>query len=126
MTRAPELIKRLSADDLYEDKAGDIWMLVNSPIVGLVKYERRTGRLIQYPLGGSAARLESNRFLNDGENGFWVPSSLGLSYFDRRTERFTRLFQHDETNPNSLSDNSVVQSIVIGPACFGWALKMVG
>ena len=43
------------------------------------------------------------------QNGFWVSSSLGLSYFDRRTERFTRLFQHDETNPNSLSDNSVAQ-----------------
>ena len=108
-TRAPELIKSLSADDLYVDKAGDIWMLVYSPIVGLAKYERRTGRLTQYPLGGSASRLESNRFLNDGESGFWVASSLGLSYFDRRTERFTRLFQHDETNPHSLSDNSVVR-----------------
>ena len=32
-------------------------------------------------------------------NGFWVPSSLGLSYFDRRTERFTRLFQHDRDRP---------------------------
>ena len=56
MTRPPELIKRLSADDLYEDKAGDIWMLAYSPIVGLVKYERGTGRVTEYPLGGSAAR----------------------------------------------------------------------
>ena len=37
-----------------------------------------------------------------------MPSTLGLYYFDRRTARLTRHFQHDETDPNSLSDNSVV------------------
>ena len=36
-----------------------------------------------------------------------MPSSLGLYYFDRRTEQFTYRFQHDETNPDSLNDNSV-------------------
>ena len=71
----------------------------------------QTGRLTEYPLGAGAARVDSSRLLDDGGNGFWVPSSLGLSYFDRRTERFTRLFQHDDTNPNSLSDNSVVSNL---------------
>ncbi|HYZ85174.1 MAG TPA: two-component regulator propeller domain-containing protein, partial [Bryobacteraceae bacterium] len=107
-TRPPELIKRLSGNDLFEDKGGDFWILVRSPIVGLVKYERQTGRVTEYPLGDGAALLDSSRILNDGEDGFWVPSSLGLCYFDRRTERFTRLFQHDDTDPHSLSDNSVV------------------
>ena len=37
-----------------------------------------------------------------------MPSSQGLYYFDRRTERFTYRFQHDETNPNSLDDNTVI------------------
>ena len=46
--------------------------------------------------------------LADGPDGFWVASSLGLSYFDRRTERFARLYQHSRTEPDSLSDNSVV------------------
>jgi PAS domain S-box-containing protein len=38
-----------------------------------------------------------------------VPSSLGLYYFDRRAERFTYHFQRDESNPDSLNDNAIVQ-----------------
>ena len=52
---------------------------------------------------GSVATL-----LADGQNGLWVPSSQGLYYFDRRTERFTYRFQHDETNPDSLDSNAIV------------------
>ena len=52
--------------------------------------------------------MASSNLLADGQNGFWVPSSQGLYYFDRRTERWTYRFQHDETNPNSLDDNTVV------------------
>jgi ligand-binding sensor domain-containing protein/signal transduction histidine kinase len=107
MTRPPAMIKGLSADDLYEDKAGDFWMLAYSPIIGLVKYDRHAERFSEYPFGAGAARLDSSKLLDDGGDGFWVASSLGLYHFDRRTERFTQLFQHDDTNPNSLSDNSV-------------------
>ncbi|MBV9267955.1 MAG: hypothetical protein JO061_17435 [Acidobacteriaceae bacterium] len=32
----------------------------------------------------------------------------GLYYFDRRTERFTYRFQHDEGNPNSLDSDAVM------------------
>ena len=34
--------------------------------------------------------------------------ALGLSYFDRRTERFTYRFQHDETDPDSLDSNAIL------------------
>jgi signal transduction histidine kinase/ligand-binding sensor domain-containing protein len=108
MTRPSAVLARLSAYDVHEDNAGDFWMLASSPVVGLVKYGRHSGRLAEYPLGTGATLLDGSTLLDDGENGFWVPSSLGLSYFDRRTERFTRLFQHDETDRSSLSDNSVV------------------
>ena len=36
-----------------------------------------------------------------------MPSSEGLSYFDRRTERFTHRFQHDDANPHSLDSNAI-------------------
>ena len=108
ITRRSPITKGLSANYLYEDKVGDFWMLAHSPIVGLVKYDRQAERFTEYPLGAGAAGQESNTLLDDGGNGFWVASSLGLYYFDRRTERFTYRFQHDETDPNSLSDNSVV------------------
>jgi len=104
----PIIIKDLAANFLYEDKAGDFWMLAHSPIVGLIKYDFRSGRLTKYPFGAGAAGLESSTLLDDGGKGFWVPSNLGLYYFDRPTDHLTRLFQHDETDPNSLSDNSVV------------------
>ena len=108
ITRPAAIIKGLSANYLYEDKAGDFWMLAHSPMVGLIKYDRQAERFTEYPLGAGAAGQESTTLLDDGENGFWVPSSLGLYYFDRRTESFTYRFQHDETDPNSLSDNNVV------------------
>ncbi|MDX2153663.1 MAG: two-component regulator propeller domain-containing protein [Bryobacteraceae bacterium] len=105
----PALIQRLSADDFFEDQAGDFWILAHSPRVALVKYERRTGGLVEYPIGVGAARVDSGRLLEDGINGIWVPSSQGMLYFDRRAERFTQIFQHDDTNPHSLSDNSVAR-----------------
>ena len=99
---------RLAADYLQEDGAGDLWMLAFSPIVGLVKYDRQTGRFTTYPFGPGAVGVAGSNLLADGENGFWVASSQGLQYFDRRTERYTYQFRHDETNPDSLDDDIVV------------------
>jgi len=97
----------LAADYVYEDEVGNLWMLAWSPVVGLVKYDRQAKRLTNYPLGEGAVGIASSNFLADGRNGFWVSSSRGLCYFDRRAERWTYRFQHDETNPDSLNDNTV-------------------
>jgi signal transduction histidine kinase/ligand-binding sensor domain-containing protein len=108
ITRRSATLESLAADYVCEDDVGDLWMLAYSPIVGLIKYDRGSERFTQYPLGAGAAGLASSKLLADGSNGFWVPSSLGLHYFDRRTERLTRLFQRDETNPRGLNDDTVV------------------
>ena len=109
ITRPPATVTNdLAADYVYEDDAGNLWMLAWSPIVGLVKYDRQAERLTKYPFGAGAVGVASSNLLADRQNGFWVPSSQGLYYFDRRTECFTYRFQHDETNPNSLDDNTVV------------------
>src|SRR5271157_2451287 len=105
----PGTMNGLSAGYLYEDNVGSFWMLARTPIVGLVKYDRRKEQYTEYPVGSGAVEISHSRLLDDGGNGLWVPSSLGLYYFDLRTERFTYRFRHDETNPDSLSDNSVVQ-----------------
>ena len=106
----------LSADSVYEDETGSLWMLVDFPIVGLAKFDREAERLTTYPLGardaGVLASTSSGGSLNgtllaDGQNGLWVPSSEGLYYFDRRAERYTYQFQHDETNPDSLDSNAI-------------------
>ena len=98
----------LVADNVSQDDAGNLWLLAHSPIVGLVKYDRKAEQFTEYPVGAGAVGISQSKLFDDGGKGFWVPSSLGLYYFDRRTERFTYRFQHDETNPHSLSDNAVV------------------
>jgi PAS domain S-box-containing protein len=117
ITRPPATGKGLSADSVYEDETGDLWMLTHSPIVGLVKYDRRSERFTRYPLDpGAVGVLASTmnggslngKLVADGTNGLWVPSSQGLYYFDWRTQRFTYRFQHDESNPDSLDSNAVM------------------
>jgi len=117
ITRPPGTGNGLSADSGYEDEAGNLWMLTHSPIVGLVKYDRHSGCFTKYPLGAGAAGVLAStmnggslngKLVADGQNGLWVPSSQGLYYFDRRTERFTYRFQHDETNPDSLDYNGIM------------------
>ncbi len=117
ITRANGIKNSLSAENVYEDEVGNLWMLADAPIVGLVEYDRKAEHVTNYPLtersvdvlawtvrGGST----KGSLLADGQNGFWVPSSLGLSYFDRREKRFTYRFQHDETNPESLDSNAIL------------------
>ncbi len=115
ITRLLDSHNQLSAESVYEDGAGNMWMLSDFPFVGLVKYDRHAARLTEYPLGAAGALASTTNggsanssLLPDGQNGLWVPSSQGLYYFDRRTERFTLRFQHDETNPNSLDSNAIM------------------
>ncbi len=106
--RPPATMDRLGADCIREDKAGNLWILAYSPVVGLVKYDRQAARFTAYPFGEGAVGIALSTILEDGQNGLWVASSLGLYHFDLQAEQFTYRFQHDETNPDSLSDNKVV------------------
>jgi ligand-binding sensor domain-containing protein/signal transduction histidine kinase len=117
ITRPLAIKNGLSADSVYEDDTGNLWMLASSPILDLVKYDRQAERVTSHLLGthavGVLASTENGgsangRLVADGQNGFWVPSSLGLSYFDRHTERFTNRFRHDDTDPNSLDSNAIM------------------
>jgi ligand-binding sensor domain-containing protein/signal transduction histidine kinase len=96
------------ATSLCEDKAGNLWMLVYHPIFGLVKYDPQAQRFTSYPLDAGNIANDTSNLLEDGENGFWMSSSLGLYYFDRQKECFTRRFQRDGNNPESLSGNGVI------------------
>ena len=116
ITRPPGIKIGLSADSVYEDETGKLWMLVDSPVVGLARYDREAERLTTYPLGagdlGVLATTSSGGSLNgtlvaDGQNGLWVPSGQGLYYFDRRSEHFAFRFQHNETDPDSLDSNAI-------------------
>ena len=107
ITRLPATIDRLAADSIYEDKAGNLWMLAYSPVAALVKYDRQAERFTEYPFGEGAVGVPLSNILEDGQNGLWTASSRGLYHFDLQTGQFTYRFQRDETNPDSLGDNSV-------------------
>ncbi|MBV8552792.1 MAG: hypothetical protein JOY54_15970 [Acidobacteriaceae bacterium] len=117
ITRPPAIRDGLSAENVYEDDAGNLWMLANTPIPALVKYDQPAERVTRYPLSvGAAGVLASttnggsvnSNLVSDGQNGLWVPSSEGLYYFDRRSERFTYRFQHDESSSDSLDSNAIL------------------
>ena len=117
ITRPPAIPYGLTAESVYEDDAGNLWILADSPIVGLVEYDPKAERTVKYPLlpavpastayGGST----NGNLIADGRDGLWVPSGLGLSHFDRRTKKFTYRFEHDETDPNSLDSNAILARV---------------
>jgi len=106
ITRPPATIDRIKSDYITEDEAGNLWMVAWTPNA-LVKYNPPSEQLTEYPLD-AGLDLASCNLLDDGQNGFWVPSKQGLYHFDRQSGHFKHLFQHDETNPQSLNDNTVV------------------
>ena len=117
IARPPAIKNGKSAESLYADEAGNLWMLANSAMIGLLKYDLQTERLTNYPIPTRAAGVlattinggsANSKLVADGQDGLWVPSSEGLYYFDRRTQRFTYGFQHDESNPDSLDTNAVM------------------
>ena len=116
ITRPLATRKSPSAQSVYEDEAGTLWMLADSPIIGLIKYDPQVDRVATYPLTRASGVLASTMnggsdngiLVADGQNGLWVPSSDGLYYFDRRSERFTFRFKHDETDPNSIDSNAIM------------------
>lgn len=117
MTRPLEERDIPSAESVYEDEAGNLWILADSPVVALLKYDPNAERLTRYSLGsrteGVLASTANGGSANgilvaDGRNGLWVPSTEGLFYFDRRTEHFTYRFQHEDTNPESLDSNAIM------------------
>src|SRR5271157_5451626 len=107
ISRVPATMDRLAADYIHEDKAGNLWMLAYSPVAALVKYDRQAERFTAYPFAEGAVGMPLSNILEDGQNGLWAASSRGLYHFDLQTEQFTYRFQRDETNPDSVNDNSV-------------------
>ena len=124
ITRAPATRNGLNAENVYQDEADNLWMLANSPIVGLVKYDRRAGRFTEYPLGARAVGVANTNVLADGQIGLWVPSSQGLYYFDRRKNVSRTGFSTRKTTRIASTATPSSRSIRIGRACCGWEPRM--
>ena len=93
ITRPPATIKGLSAIDVYEDRPAisGCWRLPRSS--GWSSMNRQAERVRRIPAWrGGDAYSTAARFSRMGRRDSGCRRALGLSYFDRRTERFTRHF----------------------------------
>ena len=62
ITRPPATIDRLAADYLHKDKAGNLWLLVYSPVAQLVKYDPQAERFTEYPFEEGAVGIPDAQF----------------------------------------------------------------
>ncbi|HKJ43943.1 MAG TPA: two-component regulator propeller domain-containing protein [Sunxiuqinia sp.] len=106
ITHPPTTRDWIKSDFITKDETGNLWMVCWDPNA-LVRYNPQLEELTEYPLD-AGLDLASCNLLDDGKNGFWVPSKQGLFHFNRKTGTFKHLFQYDETDPESLNDNMVV------------------
>lgn len=111
----PSNNKTLGSDyieDLFTDASGIIWIGTSA---GLDKYDILTQQfqsvsLAEYPGSFSVYRVPST-ILEDKNDptgrSLWITvSGFGLFHFNRTTRLF-KLYSHDESDPNSLPDNTV-------------------
>ena len=100
------IITGLAVYDVHEDSHGDFWLLAFPG--------RRSGQI--QPPDQAVHRISAGRrrdaagqqqFLADGPD-FWVASSPGALLLRQAHRAFRPLYQHSRTEPDSLSDNSVV------------------
>lgn len=83
---------------------GDIWVATNGN--GLKKVSK-DGTIENY-LSDDSPNSISDNFIMDIENrddGLWVATQDGLTYFDKKIKKFTRIYRTEEGN--SISNNSL-------------------
>ena len=126
ITRPPGMIKGFAAIYLYEDGAGDFWMLASSPNVGLVKYQRQAERVVEYPLAAGATILDSSTLLDDG--GRDSGCRRAPASFTSTGGPNASLATFDTMTPIRPASATTAWSrfTAIDPACFGWRRPMAG
>ena len=99
--------------NLFEDRAGDVWLGFFPSGVDMVDARASVFRNYRYdPLstnsltdGGVIASFEDTR------GNLWLGTGLGLTYFDRRNHRFTRIHHvpRDTSTPSGSTALSIVE-----------------
>ncbi len=93
----PDSIATSDVFSIYEDKVGFLWLATMGS--GLDRFDPRTGKAHHYRhRPGDPNSLSDDKvwsIYEDQQGILWVGTDLGISRFDRRTERFERLSEKD-------------------------------
>jgi signal transduction histidine kinase/ligand-binding sensor domain-containing protein len=75
---------------VFEDSRGDVWLSITGQ-VGLVRWERATGRLVDLTAGTGGSSGDYTAFCEGPDGAVWVGTAEGglLRYANGRFERFT-------------------------------------
>ncbi len=95
--------------DIIQCRDGFLWMTTKA---GLNRYDGYFFKVYSHDAFDPYS-ISDNATLylyEDKKGRIWVGSDHGLNIFDKKTERFYRIF-HDAKNPNSLSGNKVEEQI---------------
>ena len=116
-------------------KPAILWMLADSPIVGLVKYDRQAERITKYPLGARAVGVlastmnggsVNSNLMADGQNGLWVPSSRVYITLTGEQNVSRIGFSTMKATRTASTVTPLLSVYRIGVACCGWELRMRG
>nr|WP_198174842.1 two-component regulator propeller domain-containing protein [Spirosoma arboris] len=106
--------KGRNVQSIYEDRNGDIWIGCER----LVRFERATGRFIEYPQKAPEGSRNADfiAFIHEDQRGdIWTITGNYSDYifllnrFNPKTATWT-YFRHDPTNPHSLLANAIYLS----------------
>lgn len=101
--------RALRVQSLLLDGSGTVW--AGTRRNGLYRYAPSTGQVDRYlHSAGQASGPASDRIealYEDDKGRVWVGTDNGLSLWDEASESFAH-YQHDDTDPNSLSGNYVI------------------
>jgi len=95
--------------DIIQCKDGFLWMTTKA---GLNRYDGYSFKVYSHDAFDPYS-ISSNNTLylyEDSKGRIWIGSDHGLNIFNKKTERFYRLY-HDAKNPNSLSGNVADEQI---------------
>jgi diguanylate cyclase (GGDEF)-like protein len=94
--------------DLLLDNNGVLWAITEE---ALNRYHPETDTFSAYTPDANqldgADKMYGRSLYQDKQNNIWVGGVHGLYLFDRKSKRFVRHYRHDESDPNSLSNNLV-------------------
>jgi len=99
-------------NDVFEDRAGDIWVgyfpsgvdLVDPMASAFQNYTHASNNANSITDGGVSSAIE------DHAGNFWIGTGYGLNYVDRTRNQVTR-FVYEPSNPNGLSGSTILSIV---------------